>query len=1008
MLLILSCFIFFISTDVFSDEPAENEALTVQTTGSEWVVTKRTGVEQGLTFWTLDSKDKKTELGWIPSDNDCSGWVDRYLYNEDGSYILDDKDKEIKLKCESSKCSGMNCYHISLTNAAAINIDEYVQLGNNTIVTEYQNLSLINYNSDWFDVNVTLLMNLSGTWNTTANDVWVRHDAEKDKFGANVSRTEDTYFKYLVESDSIIKQQSELVYYITNPNECGFFCKEERHLFDFQDICNLKGGFDPECSFNKTDYYNLEITFIGQYNSTLGYIDVDPEIYVTNVSIGVFNNTIYNGTINSVQLNLSLSSNGTYTGVVQNFTSIPQSEGDTINVTTETTLPAGTGINVKIRNFLMNDNSIVALWMEKPEGTNWKNYGSGGDILDATVPAAITWGDETYNESYGTSGSLFHINPNPPTQLFSDPDVSPLDIPQNFTMCYWGNLTASSRLLDHGYSTPLGYRLECNGAYYMYAFGLSDEAWANNINGVDCDNGEWTFMCYGYNSSNFWGYRDGTFLKGDATTGMIGDFNDTPRIGLYADGHIAMLFVSNETKSKQWMDEVYNFTRITWEPYSSPCDVSINTTGCLFSRAGNFTQSKFTFTTENVSVTPLLHNYTYTIQNATPAAGGATNSANLSLAITMSAITDPNSAFKRKQTDALTIGSTISRKEAMIRQALLSTTITLVTDRLSVLKKALSQVITTLPTTSRKFLADRDISQAININAVISRIGVFGRNLSQVININAVISRLGVFNRDLSQAININTVISRLGVFSRDLSQAININIATSGVSNRIRSLFESITISALIDRTSFAFRTLSNTVSVQESIVRTGVTKYLVSIGEALNLNAIVVRTANMFRDISDTISFNIVTNRFKSFSRSISQNMVITPIVSRMQALIINISETISINNVINRISRLFINLNLRFSILEYLDGKTSGFRDWTAFEDFPILSGVTSGGGGGGSSFTTEGKNITVIKEVEKEANKQLLYTILICAVVVSILMIVFIAIAIDKRRKCKKTE
>jgi hypothetical protein len=285
----------------------DNINLTVQTNDAEWVVTKHSGEEMGLKFWTLNAKDKKTELGWIPLDNSCTGWADKFLYDSSGYAILDDKSKEIELKCESAKCDGFNCYHISLTDAAAVNIGEYVQLGNNTIITEYQNLSLVNYKSDWFGVNVTLFMNMSGNWNSSANDIWVRHDPDKEKFGAIVNNTEDTYFKYLVESDNEIKKGKGLIYYISRfkPTWCGSVrcTEEELHNFDFSDICSERRNmtvinetegeidetvlFNPQCSFNQIDDFNLEVEFYGEYNSTLGYIDVDPTITISDVSSAV-------------------------------------------------------------------------------------------------------------------------------------------------------------------------------------------------------------------------------------------------------------------------------------------------------------------------------------------------------------------------------------------------------------------------------------------------------------------------------------------------------------------------------------------------------------------------------------------------------------------------------------------------------------------------------------------------------------------------------------------------
>lgn len=96
---------------------------------SYWTVTSATGEEAQLDFWSANAKDKKTELGWLAPDNDCSGWGDKYLYDLEGNQILDNKDKAIKLKCESSKCDGLNCYHISLTEAQAVNIDDYIKLG---------------------------------------------------------------------------------------------------------------------------------------------------------------------------------------------------------------------------------------------------------------------------------------------------------------------------------------------------------------------------------------------------------------------------------------------------------------------------------------------------------------------------------------------------------------------------------------------------------------------------------------------------------------------------------------------------------------------------------------------------------------------------------------------------------------------------------------------------------------------------------------------------------------
>ena len=81
------------------DDPINNTEqegkLYIINNSEEWNVLKSTGEESELTFWTVNAKDKKTEIGWIPKSGNCSDWEDKYLYNDLGNRILDDKDKDI-------------------------------------------------------------------------------------------------------------------------------------------------------------------------------------------------------------------------------------------------------------------------------------------------------------------------------------------------------------------------------------------------------------------------------------------------------------------------------------------------------------------------------------------------------------------------------------------------------------------------------------------------------------------------------------------------------------------------------------------------------------------------------------------------------------------------------------------------------------------------------------------------------------------------------------------------
>jgi hypothetical protein len=107
--------------------------------------------DTGFTPYLANSKDKKTTIGLIPNNNSCSGMLPKRLYNELGQEIKDDKNKPIDLKCESSKCNGLNCYSISLTTAQAVNIDNYIKIGSQSTTYEYLNETTYEYPTASFD-----------------------------------------------------------------------------------------------------------------------------------------------------------------------------------------------------------------------------------------------------------------------------------------------------------------------------------------------------------------------------------------------------------------------------------------------------------------------------------------------------------------------------------------------------------------------------------------------------------------------------------------------------------------------------------------------------------------------------------------------------------------------------------------------------------------------------------------------------------------------------------------
>ena len=218
-----------------------------------WKLIGATGEEANLTFWSSNTS-KKTELGWIPPDNSCTGWIDKYLYDRDNNRIQDDKNKDIKLKCESSKCNGDNCYHISLTDAQAINIDDYVKLGESSSITEYQDLNLIVYDFDVGHTNSTLLKDGS-----IIQDVFVYWDYNKWKSGANDSSNINlANYSYVINSTHTLYAIDEYIFI----NRVG----NETHTYNFTDICSKNYS---DCYW-ELDEKNLRIDFVSTK-------DIDPQ-----------------------------------------------------------------------------------------------------------------------------------------------------------------------------------------------------------------------------------------------------------------------------------------------------------------------------------------------------------------------------------------------------------------------------------------------------------------------------------------------------------------------------------------------------------------------------------------------------------------------------------------------------------------------------------------------------------------------------------------------------------
>ena len=439
-------------------------------------------------------------------------------------------------------------------------------------------------------------------------------DSKVTKSSITINNFQRTNVQYNIDENYPIELYNDSCFKTLIANKTKIIESIALSINDLIKLNSNKLPYDDKGSISDLEYTKENIFCHNKIVGTYKWGFNSSTVVVGNVSIGVFNNTFHNSSDDTVRVNITLG-NGTYISEVFNI----NGSFNHTNLTANTFSWSGYEVEASVREFLLLDDSVVGLWMEKAEGTAWKNYGSGGSVIDfptdSSLGTTIFWNDSiTYNGTYGTTGSYGFFNPNPGFKL-NDPDVSPLDFKQNFTFCFWHLNTAAGDIINSG-GTTTGFRLECNGNWFFRIGGLSDEAWTNQIDGSSCSDGNWHFTCLVYNSTHFAGYKDGTFTSGDATTGDMGDFNGTRHFGLFQDGQIAMFIAINETKDKIWMDEVYNFTRMTWQPYKEFQTLSngVDEVNWSIDDTANFAQFKFKMFANSTDST-IINNFNATFNN---------------------------------------------------------------------------------------------------------------------------------------------------------------------------------------------------------------------------------------------------------------------------------------------------------------------------------------------------------------------------------------------------------
>ena len=298
--------------------PIPNTPFTL--TKNHWEVTSQTGDEINFNVTFVNAKDKKTELE-VRLRDDAPQWYVDYintnkpemsLYNRDGTHILDDKDKPIVLKWEK-KCGEEMCYYISLTEAQAINIWDYIKIGENSIILEYNTFENGLLYEHSFG-NVTLKVFAP---NHTLGTITTEWDGERYKMIAEhtgVSNDTLRRYNYTINSTSpmvyipMLHARNEYIYEVNGTNFTGeydytqptFIIYDETQAnqpngintipLDFNDICKHRYS-DCIITYNNS-FANIEFTsysmidpYLGTNVSACGILNIPNKYYQLNKSI---------------------------------------------------------------------------------------------------------------------------------------------------------------------------------------------------------------------------------------------------------------------------------------------------------------------------------------------------------------------------------------------------------------------------------------------------------------------------------------------------------------------------------------------------------------------------------------------------------------------------------------------------------------------------------------------------------------------------------------------------
>jgi hypothetical protein len=212
--------------------------------------------------------------------------------------------------------------------------DGFFKKGTETIIGVYQEDNKVTHTEDWITTSATLTCY---TPDATNIDPFVEYDK---KFGGVYNTYVGDYIdcEYDINASKNMVLDGNTLRYLISRTSMSERYQEYQH----DDICSQEGS---NCSWSGQGR-NWKLRFKVFWNNVTMRYEIDPTVFIQDMTVGRFINTRYNSSTNSVQVNLSAATSGYYRTYVNNL--YPRNFTQ-INITTNISFNSGETANVSLK-----------------------------------------------------------------------------------------------------------------------------------------------------------------------------------------------------------------------------------------------------------------------------------------------------------------------------------------------------------------------------------------------------------------------------------------------------------------------------------------------------------------------------------------------------------------------------------------------------------------------------------------------------------------------------------